>query len=101
MTGPRFLRGLVRLPVHIRWSEPTENYNLEDPADLRRVYEQVLRSGTPRTFGTSSGSTVFLCAPPGVSRPNSPRQERRRPGFETPMVATAGPVGSGAILRSK
>lgn len=40
-------KGIVVLPVHIRWSEPTVRYDLEDPADLRRVYEQVLREGTP------------------------------------------------------
>jgi hypothetical protein len=34
------------LPIHIRWSEPRLRYDLDDPADLRRVYEQVLREGT-------------------------------------------------------
>lgn len=41
-------KGSVRLPTHIRWSEPAVSYDLEDRADLRRVYEQVLREGTPR-----------------------------------------------------
>lgn len=40
-------KGSIRLPTHIRWSEPTVEYDLEDPVDLRRVYEQVLREGTP------------------------------------------------------
>jgi hypothetical protein len=39
--------GLVILPLHIRWSDPVVQYDLEDPRDLRRVYEQVLREGTP------------------------------------------------------
>lgn len=34
------------LPLHIRWSDPVVQYDLEDPNDLRRVYEQVLREGT-------------------------------------------------------
>jgi hypothetical protein len=39
--------GLAILPLHIRWSDPVVQYDLEDPKDLRRVYEQVLREGTP------------------------------------------------------
>lgn len=34
------------LPLHIRWSDPVVQYDLADPNDLRRVYEQVLREGT-------------------------------------------------------
>jgi len=63
--------------VHIRWSEPTEVHNLEDPADLRGVDEQVLREGTPMTLRTSSTSTVFLCSgtawcSPGASAGDGP-----------------------------
>ncbi len=39
--------GSIKLPNHIRWSEPAVQYDLGDPADRRRVYEQVLREGTP------------------------------------------------------
>jgi hypothetical protein len=39
MTGPGSLEASVRLPVHIRWSEPTVDDNLKDRADLRPVYE--------------------------------------------------------------
>ena len=39
-------RGSVSLPIHIRWSEPAVQYDLKIPADVRRVYEQVLREGT-------------------------------------------------------
>ncbi len=126
--------------MHIRWSEPTEVYNLEDPADLRGVDEQVLREGTPMTLRTSSTSTVFLCSGtawcsprasagdgPGGCRttarssfdvdflPVEGHQDRcdldevggfastgaAMLGFGTPMVATAGRVESGAILRSR
>lgn len=38
--------GIVELPLHIRWSGPARRYDLDDPDDLRRVYEQVLREGT-------------------------------------------------------
>ena len=38
--------GLVELPFHIRWSEPSLVYNLDLRADMIRVYEQVLREGT-------------------------------------------------------
>lgn len=39
-------RGRVELPLHIRWSGPPVTYDLNDPADRARVYEQVLREGT-------------------------------------------------------
>ncbi len=39
-------RGLITLPQHIRWSEPYLTYDLNDPSDCARVYEQVIREGT-------------------------------------------------------
>jgi hypothetical protein len=44
-TGPK-AQGVVELPLHIRWSGPPITYDLEDPRDRARVYEQVLREGT-------------------------------------------------------
>lgn len=38
--------GIVELPFHIRWSEPSLSYDLSNRADRLRVYEQVLREGT-------------------------------------------------------
>jgi hypothetical protein len=38
--------GEVELPLHIRWSGPPMTYDMTDPADRARVYEQVLREGT-------------------------------------------------------
>lgn len=38
--------GRVKLPLHIRWSGPPMTYDLDDPTDRARVYEQVLREGT-------------------------------------------------------
>lgn len=37
--------GVVELPLHVRWSGPRRAYDLDDPRQLRRVYEQVLREG--------------------------------------------------------
>lgn len=37
----------VVLPLHLKWSGPRE-YDLSDPAELRRVYEIVLREGRAR-----------------------------------------------------
>jgi hypothetical protein len=38
-------RGTVVLPMHVRWSGPPIEYDLTNPADRARVYEQVLREG--------------------------------------------------------
>ena len=38
--------GRVELPFHVRWNGPPIAYDLDDPRDRRRVYEQVLREGT-------------------------------------------------------
>jgi hypothetical protein len=38
--------GRVQLPLHIRWSGTPVTYDLDDPVDRARVYEQVLREGT-------------------------------------------------------
>jgi hypothetical protein len=37
--------GRVRLPLHLDWSSGRE-YDLDDPVELARVYEIVLREGT-------------------------------------------------------
>lgn len=38
--------GVVQLPSNVRWSGPSKTYDLDDPVDRARVYEQVLREGT-------------------------------------------------------
>ena len=38
--------GVVELPLHISWSEPSLTYDMSRRADRLRVYEQVLREGT-------------------------------------------------------
>ncbi len=45
---PRHVKasGVVQLPPNVRWSGPSKTYNLDDPVDRARVYEQVLREGT-------------------------------------------------------
>ena len=40
--------GRVQLPIHVRWSPPFDRvYDLDDPADRRSLYSQVLAEGTP------------------------------------------------------
>ena len=39
-------RGLVRLPVNVRWSSPDRAYDLRQKPDLISVYEQILQEGT-------------------------------------------------------
>lgn len=38
---------VVELPLHLKWSGP-RTYDLQDPRQLRRLYEIVLREGTSR-----------------------------------------------------
>ena len=38
--------GRVELPLRVQWSRPRRSYDLSDPYDRMRVYEQVLREGT-------------------------------------------------------
>jgi hypothetical protein len=38
--------GVVELPFHVRWGDPSITYDLGQRADRNRVYEQVLREGT-------------------------------------------------------
>lgn len=37
--------GMIELPQRIRWSGPPRSWDLADPGDRARVYEQVLREG--------------------------------------------------------
>jgi hypothetical protein len=39
-------KGLVELPLRVRWSGPPRRYNMADRNDRARVYEQVLTEGT-------------------------------------------------------
>ncbi len=39
-------RGVVELPLHIRWSGPPKTYDLSNKRDRALVYEQVLAEGT-------------------------------------------------------
>jgi hypothetical protein len=39
-------QGVVGLPLRVRWSGPARRYDLDDPDDRARVYEQVLTEGT-------------------------------------------------------
>ena len=37
----------ITLPLHLNWSEPDRQFKLSDRAQRARVYEIVLREGTP------------------------------------------------------
>ncbi len=66
--------GVVTLPFHVRWSEPSLTYDLGRRADRLRVYEQVLREGTAddvRTYIDVDQLLDFfddLVLPPNVRR---------------------------------
>lgn len=45
-SGQPKARGVVTLPFHVPWSEPSLAYDLGLRSDRLRVYEQVLREGT-------------------------------------------------------
>jgi hypothetical protein len=38
----------VQLPVHLNWSQPGRTFDLLNRADRARVYEIVMREGTPQ-----------------------------------------------------
>jgi hypothetical protein len=64
--------GLVRLPEHLCWSGPVSEFNLDDPAELRVVYDTVLHEGSDddvRTWihpGTLLNLWDLLWVPPAV-----------------------------------
>lgn len=76
--------GRVGLPFHVRWSGSPIVYDLEDRADLARVYEQVLREGTEddvRFFVDAEqllGLWDELVLPPSVRRAWAGWVESRR-----------------------
>jgi hypothetical protein len=55
---PKITSGFVELPLHIRWSGQPKAYNLNDPRDRNRVYEQVLREGTDEDVRRSIDPTT-------------------------------------------
>jgi len=67
--------GVVELPFHIRWSEPSIAYDLNRRTDRIRVYEQVLREGTQEDVRHYiDGSELVelfddLVLPPAVRKP--------------------------------
>ncbi len=44
--GAQRLRGIVKLPLRVRWSDPRRSYDLANRQDRILVYEQVLAEGT-------------------------------------------------------
>lgn len=76
--------GVVELPLHVRWSYPRRTYDLDEPRQLRRVYEQVLREGNDddvRRFidvDTLVANWDQLVLPPRVRRAWADWLARRR-----------------------
>lgn len=76
--------GIVELPLRVRWSHPPRRYDLDEPRDLRRMYEQVLREGTDddvRRFidvDTLVRNWDQLVVPPRVRRAWAEWLRRRR-----------------------
>jgi hypothetical protein len=70
--------------LHIRWSGTPVSYDLDDPVDRARVYEQVLREGTEDDvrFYISGDSLLELwdelVLPPAVRQAWAPRIEAYR-----------------------
>ena len=77
--------GRVRLPLHIRWSGAPVTYDLDDPVDRARVYEQVLREGTEDDvrFYVAADSLLELwnelVLPPAVREAWAPWIEEHHP----------------------
>lgn len=67
--------GHVELPIWIRWSGEPITYDLDDPVERNRVYEQVLREGTDDDVRRFIDVDVLarewdsLVLPPRVRRP--------------------------------
>lgn len=76
--------GRVQLPVWVRWSGEPVTYDLDDPVERRRVYEQVLREGTDddiRNFinvDVVAAEWDVLVLPPRVRRAWAEWFRRRR-----------------------
>lgn len=45
--SPAYALARVTLPLHLNWSDPARTFDLRDRAHRARVYEIVLREGTP------------------------------------------------------
>lgn len=70
----------VELPLHLNWSDPGHRYNLRDRRQRARVYEIVLREGTPQDVLTYIDGALLidlwdeLVLPHAVrERPGTPR----------------------------
>lgn len=66
-------KGKVKLPLRVRWTGVPRQYDLDDPAQRARVYEQVLSEGTEddiRRFidvDVLAGTWEQLVLPPGFA----------------------------------
>jgi transcriptional regulator with XRE-family HTH domain len=69
---PAHALATVTLPLHLNWSEPGRAFDLRDRRQRARVYEIVLREGTPNDLLTYVDGVLLtelwqdLVIPPGV-----------------------------------
>jgi hypothetical protein len=83
---PRHVKasGRVELPIWIRWSGEPVTYDLDDPVERRRAYEQILREGNDEDIRRFIDVDVVaadwdvLVLPPRVRRAWADWFQRRR-----------------------
>lgn len=75
----------VQLPLHLNWSAPNRTYDLAGRRQRARVYEIVLREGTPEDIGTYVDGALLvdlwpdLILPPDVRQAWAPTIARTHP----------------------
>lgn len=71
---PAHALALVTLPLHLNWSEPGRSYDLRDRRQRARVYEIVLREGTPTDLITYIDGVLLADLWPDLILPRHVRQ---------------------------
>ncbi len=67
--------GQVRLPLHLNWTQPGKVFNLSDRRQRARVYEIVLREGTPEDIREYVDGTLLVDLWPELVLPAAVRRE--------------------------
>ena len=67
--------GRVCLPLHLNWSQPGREYDLSDRRQRGRVYEIVLREGSPQDIGDYIDGALLVDLWPDLVLPTQVRRE--------------------------